>query len=383
MLGIQKIEAAFSRDGSPEIPVGICYTDIFIDDHWEELTSKSWWYKFSPDLEHQFLWRKEMSEKIDQDWFDLPLGYPMGEEEYYYILDNKEKVFLVDRRNGSKEELERPQIAGTNIALKKPSLPFYFDNIPKDIGEFDIWFDDLYRKENIAYLLKSGKFNLPKKILDNWGRNIFSFRYIPGPLWHCFALWGFEKAMVWIIDKPELIKYACGKFTDYAIDLISISRKIRTKGIWIIDCMTDMVSFEHYKEFNLNFLKSITEMINFNNMYSIHNFCGNPKGKWGLLQDTGADALALEESKKNFEIDIEEVASIIDKKMVLLGNLDAINIFAKGSIEELRSAIIKQARAGKKNGNRFIMCTGSPVTPGTSLTRVREYNKIVRDLRMK
>ena len=76
-------------------------------------------------------------------------------------------------------------------------------------------------------------------------------------------------------------------------------------------------------------------------------------------------------------------ASIIDKKMVLLGNLDAINIFAKGSIEELRSAIIKQARAGKKNGNRFIMCTGSPVTPGTSLTRVREYNKIVRDLRMK
>ncbi|MCK5566434.1 MAG: hypothetical protein KAI62_00890, partial [Actinomycetia bacterium] len=81
--------------------------------------------------------------------------------------------------------------------------------------------------------------------------------------------------------------------------------------------------------------------------------------------------------------DIEEVASIIDKKMVLLGNLDAINIFAKGSIEELRSAIIKQARAGKKNGNRFIMCTGSPVTPGTSVTRVREYNEIVRDLRMK
>jgi hypothetical protein len=42
MLGIQKIEAAFSSDGSPEIPVGICYTDIFIDDHWEELTSRPW-----------------------------------------------------------------------------------------------------------------------------------------------------------------------------------------------------------------------------------------------------------------------------------------------------------------------------------------------------
>ncbi len=67
MLGIQKIEAAFSSDGSPEIPVGICYTDIFIDDHWEELTSRPWWYKFSPDLDHQFLCRREVSEKIDQD----------------------------------------------------------------------------------------------------------------------------------------------------------------------------------------------------------------------------------------------------------------------------------------------------------------------------
>ncbi len=38
MTGRDKIEAAFSVDGTPQIPAVICCEDIYIRDHWARLS---------------------------------------------------------------------------------------------------------------------------------------------------------------------------------------------------------------------------------------------------------------------------------------------------------------------------------------------------------
>ena len=75
MTGREKIKAAFSKGGTSEIPAVICYEGIYVRDHWQELVSVPWWYQEVPDIECQMLWRREVIEKIGQDWFGLPLGY--------------------------------------------------------------------------------------------------------------------------------------------------------------------------------------------------------------------------------------------------------------------------------------------------------------------
>ncbi len=72
MTGREKIEAAMSPDGSRELPVVICYEGIFIRDHWGELTSAPWWHQFSPDLEQQLSWRRDVLRATGMDWMDLP-----------------------------------------------------------------------------------------------------------------------------------------------------------------------------------------------------------------------------------------------------------------------------------------------------------------------
>jgi hypothetical protein len=42
MTGRQKIQQALSRDGTPEIPVVICYEEVFVRDHWGEITREPW-----------------------------------------------------------------------------------------------------------------------------------------------------------------------------------------------------------------------------------------------------------------------------------------------------------------------------------------------------
>ena len=105
-----------------------------------------------------------------------------------------------------------------------------------------------------------------------------------------------------------------------------------------------------------------------------------PADRWSLLLEAGADALAFEESKKNFHIDIEEVVSQVDGRCTVLGNLDTIGLLQNGTETDLRDEIARQLIAGQRNGGRFIMSVGSPVTPTTTPERVRLYCDMVREL---
>jgi uroporphyrinogen-III decarboxylase len=161
---------------------------------------------------------------------------------------------------------------------------------------------------------------------------------------------------------------------------VQLYAQVGALGLWLEDCMTDMVSPEAFRALNLPYLRRITAVARDKGLHSIYYYCGNPAGKWELLLDTGADALALEESKKGFAIDVEEVVERVGGCMAVLGNLDAIRLLPHVDEEVLRAEIARQIAAGRRNGSRFIMSLGSPVTPGTSAERVRRYCEFVHEL---
>ena len=70
------------------------------------------------------------------------------------------------------------------------------------------------------------------------------------------------------------------------------------QAIWIDECLTDMLSPAMLESLSMPFLRRLIETIHAEGLMCIHMFCGNPAGKWDYLVSTGADALALEESKK-------------------------------------------------------------------------------------
>jgi uroporphyrinogen-III decarboxylase len=141
-----------------------------------------------------------------------------------------------------------------------------------------------------------------------------------------------------------------------------------------------MVSPGAFATLNVPFLRRIVEEVRARGMKSIYYYCGSPAGRWDHIFDVGADALSLEEGKKGFTIDIDEVVDRVGGRCVVLGNLDAINLLPRAGEEELRREIGRQLAAGRRNRSRFIMSIGSPVTPGTSVERVRRYCEMVHDM---
>jgi len=141
-----------------------------------------------------------------------------------------------------------------------------------------------------------------------------------------------------------------------------------------------MVGPEQFRAFNYNCLNELTGLIRAAGMQSVYYPCGDPWNKMDQYLSVGADAVSFEESKKGFEIDIEDVVDAVNGKCAVLGNLDAIWLLPYCTEDELKTEINRQLKVGRRNGGRFIMSMGSPVTPGTSVKRVKLYCDLVRGL---
>jgi uroporphyrinogen-III decarboxylase len=79
-------------------------------------------------------------------------------------------------------------------------------------------------------------------------------------------------------------------------------------------------------------------------------------------------------------IDIEDVVERTRGRCTVFGNLDAISLLQDGTEAELRAEVARQIAAGRRNGSRFVMSLGSPVTPGTTAQRVRLYCDLTHEL---
>jgi len=382
MTGRQRIEAALSIGGTPEIPAVICYEGIYIRDHWEQLTGYPWWYPQAADIERQIRWRREVINKIGQDWFRLtglgwfePPAFSRSERQNLCIEVRSEGVFRVDRSTGKEKQLIRPHWSDR---LVQPSIQP--GHLPQTSDEVDCLIP-LPAKLEPDQLLADGRNDLASQLLNEFGADLYPTGIVAAPLTSAFDIFGFQGTMILIATRPDLVEQACRRLLPSCLRTVREAALLGAAGIWIEDCFTDMISPEAFARLNVPFVRHLVEEIRAAGMHSFYYFCGDPEGKWEHLLSVGADALALEESKKGFVIDIEDVVARVDGRCTVLGNLDAVGVLQDGTEEQLRAEIARQIAAGRRNRSRFIMSIGSPVTPGTPAERVRLYCDLVRDLR--
>ncbi|HUS48412.1 MAG TPA: uroporphyrinogen decarboxylase family protein, partial [Phycisphaerae bacterium] len=216
--------------------------------------------------------------------------------------------------------------------------------------------------------------------LEEFGTERTPLAHVSSPLWRCYSIWGFEGLMELLADRPDLVLHACERFLAQSRASVRCAATLGARLVWIEECLTDTISPAAFESINLRFLCALVEEIRSHGLRSVYYYCGNPNDRLRLLLAAGADALALEESKKGFRIDIAAVASAVQGRCVLLGNLDAMHLLAHADEKELRQEIDRQVTAGRMNRGRFIMSLGSPVTPHTPIARVQRYCELAHEL---
>jgi uroporphyrinogen-III decarboxylase len=285
-------------------------------------------------------------------------------------------MWLVDEETGESKSLLPPTPGGTNTACASPRHSA-LDTLPNTQDDIDVLVP-LPEEFNRERFLAEGRQDAARAIEES--TSLFLYAQIASPLWRLYKVLGYEGMMILLAENPQLASYAAERISAETIQLIRQIAALGVKAAWIEECLTDQISPALYRRINIPLLRRCVEEIKAHGMLSIYYYCGNPNDRFEDILDSGADALHLEESKKGFQINIEDIAERVKGRCVLFGNLDTIGVLQNGSEETLRFEINRQLNAGRKCGGRFIMSTGSPIPPETPVERVRLYTDLAREL---
>jgi hypothetical protein len=379
MTGREKIEAAFSPEGTPAFAAVTCYQGLCLRDHWEQATDAPWWALKDPVPEHQLQPWRDLLARTDEDWFPLRYGFSRKAREELFIETEGEAVWQVNRTSGARQELVREPVGG-NQPGPEADHPSPAANV-QDGDELDAVLEEVFGPPPEGpWPPDDGTLDLPHLMVSQLGDQHMPLAHVGTPWWHCHSLWNFTDLMMRAIEAPELVHHACARLLEFDLRTVQRAAAAGAEIIWIEDCMTDMISPAQCRDFSLAYLRPLVEAVRECGLRSVHYYCGRPDDRWDLLLDTGADALALEEGKKGFTVDLLEVAERVAGRMTLVGNLDAIGVLEQGSAAALGAEVARQCEAGRNNRHRFIASIGSPVTPGTSLARVRQFCDLVHEI---
>lgn len=352
-----------------DFPVVIPYLSILLRDHWDEITDQPWWAIYKFNLLARLKVEEDLQSKLDLDWVHCGMCPSKEWREFHIIEAQGDRVFLVNILDRKKTELYREPIGGSHIPIEKEPLIKSMEDVDKYINIID--------KET---LIKSGRLDYAKMVVEKFGSEKFVFASISTPYWAAmFSYFGFKGMMINLFRKPRLVEHVLEKILARTIEELKAYAEIGVDGIWIEECLASAseISLNQFKHFVLPYNRELISEIKLLGMKSIYYPCGDVRDRLDLIIEASPDAISLEDSKKGFEIDIAWINDVAGGRVCIFGNLDAIRILQNGTSAELRREIRRQITIGRKYG-KFVMSLGSPVTPKTPISRVREYVEIAR-----
>jgi uroporphyrinogen-III decarboxylase len=376
MTGRAKILKAFEPGGAAEIGAVACYDYIFIRDHWFALTDIPWWFAFSGIAAREVAWAEDYFKKSGLEWLAARSCPSRAERARQRFEQRPDGVWRVDPATGEQRRLLPPTPGGTN-SVNASSRHGDLDALPATEKDIDALIPLNQPFERKAFL-EEGRQDTVAALRGTL--DVLLYGHISSPLWSLYGSLGYEGMLVFLAQDRSLAAYAGQRILQNVRQAVRMYAALGVDAIWIEECLLDQISPADFAALNVPILRECVKEIRDGGLKSIYYYCGSPNDRLEAILEAGADALHLEESKKGFAIDIEAIARRVKGRCALFGNLDAIGILQNGSEEALRVEIQRQLAAGRLNGGRFIMSTGSPITPETPVARVRRYTDLVREL---
>ena len=203
------------------------------------------------------------------------------------------------------------------------------------------------------------------KIVKNKAPDIPILSYIPGPFTQAGLLFDFNKYMLYIFRKTELVKKAVEFCTEATIKLAELKIEAGADILTMADptASCDIIPPKKFKELSLPYLQQVFDALKDKVKLGLH-ICGRTLPILEDMTMSGADFLEID--SKN---DLSEVMGKVGGKICISGNVDTSNLLMN-ELKEIESEIKDCVKKGGKKG--FILSSGCEVTNGTSIENVKK-----------
>lgn len=210
-------------------------------------------------------------------------------------------------------------------------------------------------------LLARGDFDLPRMIVSDYGQEYFVTTILDTPFSDAYDLLGFQGLMLIQHDRPVLFHHLLQRILARTQEAMGAWAAAGIHGVYVEEIFTgaDLISPQSYDEFVFAYNQPYFRHMRKLGLLPIHYVCGDVISRLARIIELDIAAVAVEESKKNFRIEIQDVVERVAGRVAVLGNIDAVRFGIGATMEEMAAEVKRQAEIGAR-ANGFIVSTGSP-----------------------
>jgi len=231
-------------------------------------------------------------------------------------------------------------------------------------------------------LLASGRLELARRLIEhNAGERFVVSQPLGAPFWSAYGLLGFQGLMELIARGDYVaLRYIMERSLARTHSFMMAMARVGVEGVFVEECLAsdDIISPTAYQRYALPYECRIVETAQLCRLKPVLYFCGGVGHRLTHLASLEAGALAFEESKKGFRIDIGNVRTVVGPKVPLLGNTDVMLIH-RGDAMALETEIRRQAEAA--GSGPFAHSFGSPLPLDTPPENAALFARLVRETR--
>lgn len=183
---------------------------------------------------------------------------------------------------------------------------------------------------------------------------------------------GFESLMVGFLEAPEIV---------HQISRLGMPKNrahwkaIRDAGVEVAHISEyswgNQISPKIYRELIAPYTRELIDFYHGIGFKALLYVMGDIRPILDQIADYPFDALAVEEGRKGYDLDVGLIRRELGDDRVLFGNTPR-DLIVKGRPEDLLAEVRRQVSVAGKNG-KFVVSTGEPIPPGTQPERVRFF----------
>jgi len=243
--------------------------------------------------------------------------------------------------------------------------PFYFGLEPYEPDPNAYWPD---------YFLRT-----IDAVIGRVGRTVSVHSEIFSPFTQLMELFGYEQALMDLIDEPDKCRAILAAYTRGTADLGVRHARQGVDAVLISSAFAGggFISPRQYQQFVLPYEREIVERIKQEGVPVYTHTCGDIGDRLELMVDTGIDGIDTLDPPPLGSIDLEDAKRRIGDRVFFKGNIDPVNTLLKKSREEVRQDALRRLAVGSPGGGYILSsaCSVSPRVPPENLTVLVEASR--------
>jgi uroporphyrinogen-III decarboxylase len=231
--------------------------------------------------------------------------------------------------------------------------PFYFGLEPYEPDPSDYWPDYFFRTIDL--------------VLEQVGDRLSVHSELFSPFTQFMELFGYQQALMYLLDEPDRVKAILEAYTQGASDLGVRQAERGVDAVLISSAFAGggFISPRQYEEFVLPYEQALVGRIKDQNVPVYTHTCGDIGDRLELMADTGIDGIDTLDPPPLGSVDLADAKKRIGNRVFFKGNMDPVHTLLEGTPEQVYEDAIHRLQVGSP-GSGYILSSACSVSPRVS-----------------